>query len=143
MGQFLMYLAICLYLLPSSVLAQVTTTTVTTIKDPLNYPLKQYGLMLFIAILGGGVNFYLRARRGEELTLGIAGLIGEIATASFAGLIAFWLCEWSNFGPLLTPCLVGLAGHMGGRGIVWAESVTRRKVEKMVGVTSPAPLGKD
>lgn len=139
----LVQIALCLYLLPAEVLAQTTTTTVTTIKDPLNYPLKQYGLMLFIAILGGSVNWYLRARRGEALTLGISGLIGEIATASFAGLLTFWLCEYFNLGALLTPCLVGMAGHAGGRGIVWAEAITRRRVEKTFGFTAPAHLGKD
>ena len=129
-------------LAPSAAIAQATAAGMP-VKDPLSYPLSQYGLILFISILGGAVNWYWRAKRGETLTLGIAGLIGEIATSAFAGLITFWMCEYFNVGPLVTPCLVGLAGHAGGRGIVWAEAVTRRKVEKTLGVTSPAPLGKD
>lgn len=31
-------------------------------KDPMSYPLKTYGVMLFVAVLGGFVSFYSRVR---------------------------------------------------------------------------------
>jgi hypothetical protein len=139
MNNLIVYAWLALALFPSNAWAQA----LPAVKDPLNYPLRQYGLILGVSILGGIVNWYARAKKGEAQTLGISGFIGELATASFAGLLTFWACEYFSLGPLLTPCLAGLAGHAGGRAVIWLEAITRRKVEKTLGVTSPAPLGKD
>lgn len=142
MTNLLIYLAVFLYLLPGHVLAQMMTTTITTtIKDPLAYPLKQYGFILAVSVAGGVVNYFRRARNGDLPTLGIAGLIGELATSAFAGVLMFWGCEFFNAPPLVTAGFVALAGHAGGSLIVWAEVITKRKIEKMAGVTGPSPLG--
>lgn len=137
----LIQLALCLYLLPALALAQTVTTTVTTVKDPLAYPLKQYAFILTISVVGGLVNYFRRARNGDIPTLGIAGLVGELATSAFVGVLTFWACEFFNAPPLVTAGLAGLAGHMGGNAIVWAEAITKRRVEKFIGITAPAPLG--
>lgn len=129
-------LAACLYALPTLAFAQVTSI----IKDPLAYPLKQYAFILAVSLAGGIVNYIRRARNGDIPTLGIAGLIGELATSAFSGVLTFWACEYWNVPPLVTAGLTALAGHAGGNAIVWAESITKRKVEKFVGVTAPAPL---
>lgn len=141
MTSVLIYLAVFLYLLPGHVLAQMTTTTVTTIRDPLNYPLKQYAFILGISLVGGLVNFYRRVRSGDLQTPGVSALIGELATSAFAGLLCFWICEYFALAPLLTAACAGLAGHAGGNGIVWAETVSRRWIEKRWGATGPTPLG--
>lgn len=141
MGNFLASLVACLSLLPAWALAQTVTTITTTIKDPLAYPLKQYAFILGISVAGGVVNYVRRARNGDLPTLGIAGLIGELATSAFAGVLTFWGCEFFNAPPLVTAGLTALAGHAGGSAIVWFEGITKRRVERMLGVTSPAPLG--
>lgn len=96
-------------------------------KDPLNYPLKQYGFMLATALLGGLVSWYAKVRKGEAQAWNVMQLVGELCTSAFAGLIAFWVCEYSGSPPLLTASLVGIAGHMGTRAITAFESFAQRR----------------
>jgi uncharacterized membrane protein YeaQ/YmgE (transglycosylase-associated protein family) len=94
-------------------------------KDPLDYPVRQYGFMLGVALLGGLVSWLTKVRAGKASAYNVMHLIGELATSAFAGLLAFWFCAYINTpGPLMA-CLVGVAGHMGTRAIgmfeTWAE----------------------
>jgi len=95
-------------------------------KSPLDYPLSQYGLMLSTALLGGLVSWWAKVRKGEASAWALHTLIGELCTSAFAGLLAFWLCEWAGTPQLLTVSLVGIAGHMGTRAIAafetWAQT---------------------
>ena len=96
-------------------------------KDPLNYPLKQYGFMLAIALLGGLVSWYAKVKRGEAAPWNIMQLTGELCTSAFAGLLAFWICEYMGIPPALEAALVGVAGHMGTRAITAFEEFAQRK----------------
>lgn len=96
-------------------------------KDPLNYPLRQYGLVLAVALLGGVVSWAHKVRSGAAQAWNLMQLVGELCTSALAGLLAFWLCEWQGFNPLLTASLVGIAGHMGTRAIAAAEAVAQRR----------------
>jgi hypothetical protein len=96
-------------------------------KDPLAYPLKQYGFILGTALLGGLVSWYAKVRKGEIPAWNITQLIGELATSAFAGLLAFWFCELSGAPQLLTASLVGIAGHMGTRAITTFEAFAQRR----------------
>ena len=89
------------------------------LKSPLSYSLREYGVILGIALLGGFASWYSRVRRGEADMLNISSLIGELAISAFAGLIAFWICESLELSPLITAAVAGMAGHAGGNGI-WA-----------------------
>lgn len=91
-------------------------------KDPLSYPLKQYGFVLGLALLGGLVSFYAKVRKGEAQALNVMQLVGELTTSAFAGLLCFWLCELAGAPALLGACLVGAAGHMGARAIATFEA---------------------
>lgn len=108
-------------------------------KDPLNYPLKQYGFMLGIALLGGVVSWASKVRAGTLAAWNVMQFVGELATSAFAGLIAFWICEYMNCPPLLTVALVGIAGHMGTRGIVVFEQWAQRKWGVNVPDEEPKP----
>jgi hypothetical protein len=130
MRNLLIQLFLCLHLLaPTAAFAQ------TTVKDPLNYPIKQYGFILAVALLGGLVSWYAKVRKGDTTAANLGGLIGELATSAFAGLLAFWGCEYYNLPPLLTAALAGLAGHAGGSGIAWLEALAKRRAEKALDVT--------
>jgi peptidoglycan/LPS O-acetylase OafA/YrhL len=96
-------------------------------KDPLDYPIGQYGLMLGVALLGGLVSWWAKVRKGEAKAWHISGLVGELCTSAFAGLLAFWLCEWAATPPLLTASLVGIAGHMGTRAIGAFEEFAQKR----------------
>jgi hypothetical protein len=107
--------------------APATAQVVTAADDPFNYPLKQYGLMLGVAIFGGLVSWIAKVRRGEVKPWQVNHLIGELCTSAFAGLLAFWVCKAFNTPASLTPALVGIAGHMGTKAIaVWEAWATKR-----------------
>lgn len=107
-----------------------------SIKDPLNYPLRQYGLVLAVALLGGLASWIAKVRAGTVQAWHLMSLVGELCVSALAGLLCFWLCEWQGFSPLLTASLVGIAGHMGTRALMVAEKVAERRW----GVTGPNPL---
>jgi hypothetical protein len=132
----ILLIAFCANLfLPCFVWAQSQVTTVTTtIRDPLNYPLRQYGFILAIALLGGAVSWYGKVRKGELKMGQLGALVGELTTSAMTGLLAFWVCEYLKADPLLTACLVGVAGHAGGKAIEWAEELARKRAEAALGV---------
>ena len=94
-------------------------------KDPLDYSLRQYGIVLVFALLGGLVSWVSKVRAGKVRGFQMLHLVGELATSALAGLLMFYFCEWIGLPKLLTICLVGVFGHMGTRGIAlfeqWAE----------------------
>lgn len=97
------------------------------VKDPLAYPLKQYALMLGVAILGGLVSWAAKVRSGQAQAWNLLQLVGELCTSAFAGLLAFWFCEYLGTPPVLTAALVGVAGHMGTRAIAAFEEAAAKK----------------
>lgn len=94
-------------------------------KDPTDYSIRQYGVMLGVALLGGLVSWINKVRAGQLPAWSLMQLVGELATSAFSGLLCFWICEWTNTPQLLTISLVAIAGHMGTRAIIlferWAE----------------------
>lgn len=73
----------------------------------------------------------LQKRRNRQFNL--IEFIGECTTSAFAGVLAFWVCQWAEqvlgLHPSLTPAIVGVAGHMGSRFIVLLEGKLTKKVE--------------
>jgi hypothetical protein len=113
-------------------------------KHPLSYSLKEYGVMLGIAMLGGLVRWLLAVRRGDVSAWGLCALIGELCVSAFVGLLTFWTCEAMEVHPLLTVGAVGIGGHLGVRLLVVVERAGRRLAEKRLGIsldTASAPLG--
>lgn len=123
-------IALWILLAPAVALAEA----LPSVKDPLNYPLRQYGFILAVSMLGGAVSFWTKMRAGDVKGSHIAALIGELTTSAFAGLLAFWICEYASVPPVLTAALAGLAGHAGGRGVAWLEDQARRKAERTLGI---------
>lgn len=96
-------------------------------KDPTTYTLLTYVWVMLLSSWGGLVNYLKRVREGRSQRFNFMELVGEIVTAAFAGIITFWLCEASNFAPLITAALVGVSGHMGSRAIYFFESWAKKK----------------
>lgn len=101
-----------------------------TVKDPLAYPLKTYGLMLLMAIFGGFVSWYGKVVRKELPVASLFHLIGELATSAFAGMMMFFLCEWAGSPTLLTVAIVSMSGHMGAKLLGWVEEKLKKFLEK-------------
>lgn len=112
----------------------------TIVKDPFSYSWRQYVLTLGVAMLGGAVSWYGRVRKGDVTGWSLRELIGEMATSAFAGLLAFWACEYMDLKPLLTAGIVGIVGHLGTRALTIAERLLQRHVERRTGETRPADL---
>lgn len=111
-------------LLPALAWAQVR------LKDPLDYSLKTYGLIIAIAMLGGAASWYGKVRKGDIPGWSMFHLMGELMTSALAGLLCFWLCEWAGFAPLLTAAATGVAGHMGTRAITLLEEWAMKRARK-------------
>lgn len=127
--RFIIELMLCLQLL-----MPLAANSQTIMKTPLSYSLSEYGVVLATALLGGVASWFMKVRRGELLLWNLSALIGELCVSAFAGLLAFWICEWLELKPLLTAALVAMAGHAGARGLGWAEMLAQRLVEKKLGI---------
>lgn len=103
-------------------------------RSPLSYSLREYGLILAIAMLGGFVRWYNAVRRGESAAYDLRILVGELFTSAFLGILTFWACEAIGVQPLVTAALAGMAGHAGVSGLLWAERVLKRFFEHKYGV---------
>lgn len=112
-------------------------------RSPLSYSLREYGLILAIAMLGGFVRWYNAVRRGESAAYDLRTLVGELFTSAFLGILTFWACEAFNVQPLVTAAMAGMAGHAGVSGLLWAERVLKRLFERKYGVADSerVPLG--
>lgn len=107
-------------------------------RNPLSYSLREYGLILFIAMLGGFVRWFHAVRRGESAAYDLRILVGELFTSAFMGILAFWVCEAMGFRSLTTYAVAGMAGHAGVTGLLWAERVLKRFFEHKYGVPPPS-----
>jgi len=125
--RFLVEILLCLHLLalPVGAWAQAVVP-----KDPLSYPLRVYGFMLAVAILGGFVSWYAKVRRNEIPAGSVFHLIGEVTTSAFAGMLTFFACEYANLPQILTAALVGVSGHMGAKLISLAEEAAKRRFDQ-------------
>jgi hypothetical protein len=94
--------------------------------DPLEVPLKHYVFFLGIAMAGGLVSWFAKVKAGTAQIYNLSGMVGELATSAFAGLLVFWLCAYSDVPQTLTAALVAMAGHMGTKAISqleqWAQN---------------------
>ena len=112
-------------------------------RSPLSYSLREYGLILAIAMLGGFVRWYNAVRRGQSVAYDLRTLVGELFTSAFIGILVFWGCEAMGVQPLVTAALAGMAGHAGVSGLMRAERLLKRFFERKYGVPASsdrAPL---
>lgn len=110
--------------------------------DPLNYPLRQWGFILLMSLLGGFASWYNKVKRGELAATNLFALVGEFAISALAGLVSFMVCDYFSIPIGLTAAIAGLAGHAGAKGLSIAEVLLQRFAEKKLGIeaTGAMPL---
>lgn len=90
-------------------------------KDPSTYTLLTYMWVFVLSMAGGVVSFARKMRDGVVRAFNFTEFVGELITSAFAGVMTFYLCEWSGVAPLLSAVLIGISGHMGSRAIFGIE----------------------
>jgi hypothetical protein len=102
-------------------------------RDPLSYPLRHYGVILGMTLLGGFAGWYVKVSRGQLPGHSLFALIGEMAVSSLAGLGSFFVCDYMAVPLGITAAVAGLCGYMGGRAIELAEKALQQRVERLAG----------
>lgn len=108
-----------------------------TPKSPETFGLLTYAWVIGLSALGGVVAFARKVKEGHARAWNFAELLGEIATSAFAGVITFYLCEWSGFHPLASAAFVGIAGHMGSRALFQLEGFFDTKFPRVKQTEDP------
>ena len=98
-------------------------------KDPAAYDLLTYAWVFVLSLMGGVVAFLQKLRDGNARVFNLIEFIGELCTSAFTGVVNFYLCESAQFPSVLTAALVGIAGHMGNRGLFLIEKFLSNKIK--------------
>ncbi|MGV8899997.1 MAG: phage holin family protein [Burkholderiaceae bacterium] len=98
-------------------------------KSPETYSYLTYLWVFGLSALGGAVSFIRKVREGNARAWNFVEFIGEIMTSVFAGVLTFYLCEWSGFSQLATAAFTGIGGHMGSRAIFILEKFFESKFD--------------
>jgi hypothetical protein len=106
-------------------------------KSPETYALTTYMWVVGLSAAGGAVAFIRKYKAGHSRAFNVAEFVGECATSAFAGVMTFYLCEWSGISALATAAMVGISGHMGSRAIANLELFFESRFPKAV---PPAPV---
>lgn len=101
-------------------------------RDPLGRPLRDYGVVLAMTLLGGFAGWYRKVVRGDVQRGSFFALIGELTTSALAGMVCFFCCDYAGLPIDVAAAACGLAGHMGGRAIEFAERAAQRRADRLL-----------
>lgn len=86
-----------------------------------------------ISVLGGGVSFFQKLKRGQVRPFNFTELLGEILVSFFVGLVTFLLCRAIDLNDYWSAGLTGITAHMGSRALMLMEDAFTKKFQKMTG----------
>ncbi len=112
-------------------------------KSPETYSILTYAWVIGLSAAGGAVAFIRKYKAGHVRVFNFVEFVGECATSAFAGVMTFYLCEWSNFTSLASAAMVGIAGHMGSRAIANLELFFEARFPKSNLVITPQEFEND
>jgi len=93
-------------------------------------------IWFFLMALWGGTASYISRIKKTGCGFSTAELIGEWFISGFAGVVTAHVCLSVEMDFYKTAALVGIAGHMGGRGLFIVESLVKNRLFKMFGNVS-------
>src|ERR1700748_1737331 len=99
-------------------------------KDPFGYSASTYLWVIGVALIGGAVKYLNHSNKFSFIVL-----VRDLVTAGFAGLLTFWLCEWTSISGPLSAVLIATAGLMGTRAL--------REIENLYRLRMGLPLGNE
>ena len=97
-------------------------------KDPATYSLFTWICVFVLSLWGGTSSYIYKVRLGHTHLFSISELIGEIVIAGFVGLVTFLACQAMGLSLMLSAVMVGIASHMGTRGLFIVEQLLRKKL---------------
>lgn len=121
----------------------MTTAHAMGERDPLDAPLRQWGAVIGLSLLGGLASWINRVRTGELRDASPTSLVGESVIAGFAGVLSFLGCQWAAMDPAPTYFAAGLAGHLGAEGIKWVERLAKRRAQVFIETRGGVVLDED
>lgn len=71
----------------------------------------------------GGIVHYLQSIRVKKKPFSMRELSFDLVVSSFAGLLTFYFCQWSQTGEAISAILIATSGHMGTRAIARFETI--------------------
>lgn len=77
--------------------------------------LNHYAWIFVLAMSGGLTSFSNQVWVQKTRTFSLGAFLTEMLTASFAGIIAYFLCQAANISPMMQSAVIGISGHMGTR----------------------------
>jgi hypothetical protein len=101
-------------------------------KDPTNWSIATWALVLGVSVAGGMVNYLTRVKAGHTRPFNLIELIGEIATSAFVGFCTISILVAFDAPAGLCWALGGVGGHMGTRLLFYAERVIETRLKKMI-----------
>jgi len=103
-------------------------------KDPANYDALTYAWVFGLSAWGGMVSFIRRGWQkvpvGKKLTL----IFTELLVCTFAGMVTFFLCEWSELDRMLSAAMIAISGHMGTQAIKLTERFFEMRLRQALNI---------
>lgn len=109
------------------IIATAAAQSAGSVKDPFSYGIAAYLWVIAWASAGGIVSFRQKMKRGDVRAFNIIEFVGELITSAFVGVLAFWICEYSEVPKLLEAVIISISGHMGTRAIFLFEQYMSKK----------------
>jgi len=89
-----------------------------------------YFWFIILAMWGGTASYISRLKR-SKCPFSIIELVGEWFISGFVGVITAYMCHSLGFDFYKTAALVGISGHLGGRGMYMVENYIKNKYIKI------------
>jgi hypothetical protein len=97
-------------------------------KSPESYAALTYLWVFGMAVFGGLISYLKKIKSGMKWKL--TDFIIELATASFAGIVTFYLCQALDLSQVASAAMVGVAGHFSSKAITLFGEALERLITK-------------
>lgn len=102
-------------------------------KDPNNWSMGTWALLLCISMLGGFTSWYKRVKEGHTRTFNMIELIGEAATSGLMGFVGFSSALWYFDSVAIASAVAGMSAHFATRLLFRAEGLLDLGAKKLAG----------
>lgn len=92
-----------------------------------------YLWVLLLSTFGGLASFARRIKSGETIHHPVRDLFVDLLISGFTGLLTFWLCIYGAIDYPLNAVLIGIASHMGTRGLIFLERAVEDRLKAIAG----------